>query len=115
MRADEIAIEVHFDSGNIMTRSGRRAQIGICGFAAKLITGGNKNCAYLGVIPVACSSVESPRLRTSSYSREIQSIFYAADTARFLKSLAPELLFGIEAVSIYHRMFEMIIRTMCVR
>ena len=29
---NEIAIEIHCDAGGILTKSGRRAQIGICGF-----------------------------------------------------------------------------------
>ena len=31
----EIAIEIHGDAGQILTRAGNRAQIGICGFTRK--------------------------------------------------------------------------------
>ena len=34
----EIAIEIIRDAGGILTKTGRRAQIGICGFPGKLIT-----------------------------------------------------------------------------
>ena len=38
----EIAIEIHCDDGQILTKTGGRAQIGICGFFEKTDHGSNK-------------------------------------------------------------------------
>ena len=40
---NEITIEVHCDAGQILTKNGSRAQIGICGFFRKQITEQTKN------------------------------------------------------------------------
>ena len=34
----EIAIEIHFGAGQILTKNGSKAKIGICGFMGKQIT-----------------------------------------------------------------------------
>ena len=39
----EVAIEIHCDEGQILTKTGTRAQIGICVFSRKQITNQSKN------------------------------------------------------------------------
>ena len=59
---NEIAIEIHCDAGKILTKTGSRAQIGICVFLRKQITERTKNVScvnesmYLGLVTKALSS-----------------------------------------------------------
>ena len=43
MGGNEIAIAIHCDAGQILTKNGSKAQIGICGFTRKQITEQTKN------------------------------------------------------------------------
>ena len=61
-----VAIEIHCGAGKILTKAGSRAQIGICGFLRKRITGETKNTAYQHGIAVSWVINKSPRDSTSS-------------------------------------------------
>ena len=96
----DLEIEAHCDDGQILTKTGSRAQIGICGFIRAKITEQNKNQQFHKGIAISWSSSKSPRVATSSYAGEIQALFYGFDTARFLKEMLAELLFGNVGCSI---------------
>ena len=88
----EIAISFHRDDGRIMPNVGRRrSRICIFGFLRLVISGGG-NIEYRDWVPESCAIVGSPRYRTSSYTEEIQAIFYDFDTSPFLKSLISGIL-----------------------
>ena len=91
---NEIAIEIHCDAGQILTKSGSRAKIGICGLLRKQITEQTKSAQYRQGNAVPWVSNKSPRSSTSSFAGEIQEVFYGRDMARLLKGMLAELLFG---------------------
>ena len=97
---EDIEIEVHCDAGQILTKTGSRAQIGICGFIRNKIKWGTKTRTYIPVIAISWPSSKSPRVATSSYAGEIQALFYGFDTARFVKEMSSELHFGNVGCSI---------------
>ena len=91
---EEIAIGIQCDAGKILTRTGSRAQIGICGFSGKQITEQTKNGEFQQGVTISWVGNTSPRVPTSSFAGEIQAVFYGFDMARMLKGLTAELLFG---------------------
>ena len=85
---EDIEIEVHFDAGQILTKAGSRAQLGICGFIRSKITETDKNENLHTGIAISWSSSKGPRAATSSYAGEIQALFYGFDTARSVKEMS---------------------------
>ena len=90
----DIEIEAHCDAGQILTKTGSRAQLGICGFIRSKIKETNKNENFHTGIAISWPSSEGPRVSTSSYDGEIQALFYGLDAARSIKEMLSELLFG---------------------
>ena len=72
----EIAIEIHCDAGQILTKNGSKAQIGICGFMRKQITEQTKNDDFQKGIAISWVINKSPRVATSSFAGEIQAVFF---------------------------------------
>ena len=62
---NEFSIEIHCDSGGILTKPGSRAQLGICGFPRKQITEETKNVEYRQGIDVSWVSNKGPTVSTS--------------------------------------------------
>ena len=94
-----VAIEIHCGAGEIMTRSGSRAQIGIGGFFEKANRGETKNDEYQQGIAVSWVSSRSPRAPKSSYAGGNTSILYGFDMAMLSKGLLEDLMFrnmGVE-------------------
>ena len=89
-----ISIEIHGDAGGIVTKSGSRAQIGICGFLRKQITEKNKNDEDQHGIAVPWVSNKSHTVSTSSSAWGAQALFYCFDMNRTSKGILSELLFG---------------------
>ena len=89
----EIAIEIQCDAGHILTKTGRRAQIGICGFSRKQITDDTKNVEFQQGNAVSWAVNKSPMASTSSYDGAMQERFYGLDFARMSKCLLEELTF----------------------
>ena len=83
--ASEIAIEVHYGAGDILTKRGVEAQIGISGCLIERDKRRNKNKNRLGGIPIEWSSAESPMVETSIFAVWIQDLLRGFGTARFLK------------------------------
>ena len=92
-KAKELSIEIHCDSGQILTRTGSKAQIGICGFLRRQIAEQTKNGEFQQGITISWVSNKSPRVATSSFAGEIQAVCYGFDMARMLKGLMAELFF----------------------
>ena len=65
---EDIEIEIHCDAGQILTKTGSRAQIGICAFIRSKITDENKNENFHTGIAISWPSSKSPRVETSSYA-----------------------------------------------
>ena len=80
---EDLEIEVHCDAGQILTKTGSRAQIGICGFIRTKITEQNKNQPFRKGISISWPSSKSPRVATSSYAGEIQALFMASTQLDF--------------------------------
>ena len=97
---EDLEIEVHCDAGQILTKTGSRDQIGIFGFIRAKITEQDKNQQFHKGIAISRPSSKSPRAATPSYAGEIQALFYGFDTARFIKEMLSELLFGNVGCSI---------------
>ena len=72
---NEMAIEIHFDAGRILTKSGSRAQIGIFGFLRMQITVKAKNLARRRVIATS-RLVESPMVSTSMYAENAIGVLW---------------------------------------
>ena len=87
---EDIEIEVHCDAGQILTKTGSRAQIGICGFIRAEITEQNKIKPFRGGISISWPSSESPRVATPSYAGGIQALFHGSDTARLREEMLAE-------------------------
>ena len=90
----EIAIEIHCDAGQILTKAGNRAQIGICGFMRKRKLNLFEGNEFHQGVAISRVSNKSPRATASKESGGIQAVFYGFDMARALKCLLAELLFG---------------------
>ena len=86
--------------GGVLTKTGSRAKIGICGFLRQRIADAAKNVEFQQRISVPWMSNNSPRAPTSSYSGEIRTLFYGFDIDRMLKVLLSELMFGNMGVGI---------------
>ena len=65
---NEIAIAIHCDSGEILTKTGSGAQIGISGCSGKQITEKTKNVERRQGIAVSWVGNESPMVSASSYA-----------------------------------------------
>ena len=63
-------------------------------FLRKQITDQAKNEEFHHGIAVSWVSRKCPGVATSSFSGEIQEVFYGSDVARMLKGLLAELLIG---------------------
>lgn len=96
LEENEIAIEVHCESGEIMNKKGSREQIGICGFLrrrrGRRVGGRNKDLVHLEGIPIALNIGKRPMVSASSYYSGILAAFLGFATARFLRSLLVGLL-----------------------
>ena len=79
-------------------------------FLKKQITGGAENVEFRHGIAVSWVGNKSPRVPTSSYSAEIQELFYGCDMARMLKGLLDALMFGNMRSAIPTQMYEAIIQ-----
>ena len=77
-----------------MTKTGSRAQIGICGFSRVSITEKTANVEFQQGIDVSWLSNKIPRVPTSSYDGETQALFYGSGMGMVLKCLLSELTFG---------------------
>ena len=77
-----------------MTKKCSRAQIGIFDCLRKLVNGGKQSQIPHDGISISWSGGERHRVNTSSYDGGIKAAFYGFDTARLLKSILRELLFG---------------------
>ena len=95
----EIAIGIHCDAGRILTKTGSRAQIGICVFRENKLRN-RQNGEFHHGIAISWASNKSHRVATSSFAGEIQAVFYGFDMARTLQGLLAELLFGNMGVEI---------------
>ena len=84
------------------------AQIDIPGFSGMQITEETKNLEYRQCIAALRVNSIGPRVSTSSYSGEIQALYYCFDVARMRKALLSELLFCNIGVRGYRPMFETI-------
>ena len=73
---EDIEIAAHCDAGQILTKTGSRDQIGICGFIRSKIKETNKNENFHTGIAISWSSSKSHRVSTSSYAGELQALFY---------------------------------------
>ena len=73
-----------------------------------------KNKEYRDGKPAAWASGERLTVSTSSYSGEIQAIFYGFDTARFYRSLFQNYILEMRQF-IFLRTYETIIQTKCDR
>ena len=91
---EEIAIEIHCDAGQISTKAGNRAQIGICGFMRKQKLNPLEQNEFHQGVAISWASNKIPRVATSKESGATQAVFYGFDMAGVLKDLLPELLFG---------------------
>ena len=69
-------------------------------FLSEKVNADNKDDPFLVGVPISWTSGKRHTAATSSYSDEIQAAFYGFDTARFLKNLVAELLFGNEGLDI---------------
>ena len=89
----EIAIEIHCDAGEILTKAGIRGQIGICGFLRMQITENEESSVPTGYSDIMGGG-KSATVSTSSFAGGIQSMLYGCDVARMLKWPSVELSFG---------------------
>ena len=89
---NEIAIDIHFDSGEIMTKRSSRGEIGIFGLLIRKVNARNKDGVYLVGIPISRPIGKSRMVETSSYAGALKAAFYCFDTARSLKSSLSDLL-----------------------
>ena len=97
---EEIAIEIHCDAGQILTKAGNRAQIGLFGFMRKRkLNFSDENEFHQGVA-ISWDSSKSPMVTTSKESGVIKTVFYGFDMDRMLKGILEELLFGNIGVEI---------------
>ena len=71
---EDIEIEIHCDAGQILTKTGSRAQLGICGFIRNKINGEQNENFHTG-IAISRPSSKIPRVSTSSYAGETQALF----------------------------------------
>ena len=90
-----IAISIHCDAGEILTKTGSMAQIGICGFSIKRITEKAKNVEFQQGIDVSWVG-KHPRRRQHLATRGggPQSLFYGCDVVRTSHGLLEEPTFG---------------------
>ena len=107
-----MAIEVHCENGDILTKGWGKYQVGIFGFIGGESNESNADKSYIGGTPIAWTSVGCGvglvggggawgclGVETSSCAGEIQASYRGPDTDRFFKSILSELLFGNANVS----------------
>ena len=113
-REKEIAVGIHCDAGQILTRAGNRAQIGICGFVRKQNFKKTDVEEFHQGVAISWVINKIPRVITSEEAGGIQAVFYGFDMAMMLKGLLSELLFGNVGVK-YRHMYETIIARQCIK
>ena len=96
----EIAIEIHRDAGQILTKAGNRAPIGICRFMRKRKLDLFEVGGFRQGVEISWVSKKSPMVTTSKEAGAIQEVSYGFDMALMLKGLFSELFFGNIGVEI---------------
>ena len=81
----EIPIETHCDAGQILTKAGGRAQIGICGFMRSQKLNFSEVGEFHQWVAISWVSNKSPMVTTSKEAWDIQAVFYGFDMAMMLK------------------------------